>query len=306
MARIRTIKPDFFTSDTVTALPLRARLTWVGLWTHCDDYGRCRDNVKLVKAAVWPLDDVSLRDIADDLTALERARVLFRYVGADGKAYIQVTNWSEHQKVDRPSKSTIPAPRDGDIVPPASTDTSSMDPREDVASAREPASRARDRKGMERKGKEQPTTGDPVGPGRNAYAREAEPPPSDEPASRVEELITWYRDNSPRGVPSKLAAGLAAEIHQLIADNFTDDEIRQGLALLRTRKGGVKVLHNLVDEVANRQDELPLPATAGRPGNAVALRGNGGPPPRKSTTDERVSAALALAAKYDQAEGGQP
>ena len=102
MPRIRTIKPDFFTSDTVSALPLRARLTWIGLWTHCDDYGRCRDNVRLVKAAVWPLDDVSLRDIEGDLDDLEQANVVYRYI-VEGKGYLQVTNWTEHQKVDHPS-----------------------------------------------------------------------------------------------------------------------------------------------------------------------------------------------------------
>lgn len=113
MPRIRSIKPDFFTSDTVSALPLRARLTWIGLWTHCDDQGRCRDNVKLVKAAVWPLDDVSLRDIEDDLAILTSAGRIVRYLAAvDGKeiALVQVVNWDEHQRVNRPSKVRFPPP----------------------------------------------------------------------------------------------------------------------------------------------------------------------------------------------------
>lgn len=109
MARIRTIKPDFFTSDTVSALPLRARLTWIGLWTHCDDYGRCRDNVKLIKAAVWPQDDVSIKDIEADLNTLADRRVILRYV-VDSKNYLVVTNWDEHQRVHHPSPSKIPAP----------------------------------------------------------------------------------------------------------------------------------------------------------------------------------------------------
>lgn len=137
MPRIRTIKPEFFTSDTVSELPLRARLTWIGLWTHCDDYGRCRDNVKLVKAAVWPLDAVSLRDVEEDLETLTASGLLHRYT-ADGKAYLQVTSWAEHQKVDRPSKSNIPAP----------------DTREILASPREPASNPRAGKGKEGKGRE--------------------------------------------------------------------------------------------------------------------------------------------------------
>jgi hypothetical protein len=158
MARIRSIKPDFFTSDTVSALPLRARLTWIGLWTHCDDHGRCRDNVKLVKAAVWALDDVSLRDVTEDLAALETAGVIYRYTGSDAKQYIQITNWTEHQKVDRPSKSTIPAP---DELPPP------PESRDGLARDREDASDPRGRRGGERNG----------GEGTRAAARES--PPSD-------------------------------------------------------------------------------------------------------------------------------
>lgn len=164
MPRIRTIKPEFFTSDTVSELPLRARLTWIGLWTHCDDHGRCRGNVKLIKAAVWPLDNVSLRDIEEDIEALIAQRLVFGYIADDGKNYLQITGWTEHQKVDRPSKSIIPAPteaqrRAGTIPKPvdnpiyrgfAQLGMDSRDPREDVASTREPL--ALERKGMERKG----------------------------------------------------------------------------------------------------------------------------------------------------------
>ncbi|MET7395599.1 hypothetical protein ABZS66_19125 [Dactylosporangium sp. NPDC005572] len=165
MPRIRTIKPDFFISETVSALQFRTRLTWIGLWTHCDDYGRHRDNVKLIKAAVWPLDAVSLRDVTEDLDELIAAGLLYRYA-VDGRTYLQVTNWDEHQKVDRPSKSTIPAPTEGSIVEPGQADVpAGQDTRETLASPREPASSPRDRKGKEGKGKE----------GTRASAREAPP-----------------------------------------------------------------------------------------------------------------------------------
>lgn len=165
MPRIRTIKPDFFTSDTVSELPLRARLTWIGMWTHCDDHGRCRDNVKLIKAAVWPLDNVSLRDIEEDLDALIAKGLVFSYTAAEsGKNYLQVTGWDEHQKVDRPSKSAIPAPADtpgpGPRRPQAvdnaeygefpQEEPHSRNTREPIASTR--ATVALERKGKERKG----------------------------------------------------------------------------------------------------------------------------------------------------------
>lgn len=112
MAKIRSIKPEFFTSEDVSALPLRARLTWIGLWTHCDDHGRAKDNVKLIKAAIWPLDDVSLRDVEEDLVALADGGRIIRYE-VDGLRYLQVTNW-HHQYIAKPSKAKAPPPPGGD------------------------------------------------------------------------------------------------------------------------------------------------------------------------------------------------
>lgn len=109
MARIRTIKPDFFTSEDVSALPLRARLTWIGLWTHCDDHGRTKDVVRLIKAAIWPLDDVSLSDVEQDLITLAGHGRIVRY-SVDGRAYLAIVNWHVHQVINRVGRSTIPRP----------------------------------------------------------------------------------------------------------------------------------------------------------------------------------------------------
>ena len=92
MARIRSIKPDFFSSEVVSDMPLRARLTWVGLWTQCDDHGRTKDNARLIKAAVWPLDNTSLSDIEEDLVTLADHGRIVRYVVA-GKGFLAVVNW---------------------------------------------------------------------------------------------------------------------------------------------------------------------------------------------------------------------
>lgn len=118
MARIRTIKPEFFTSLTVADLPLSARLTFIGLWTHVDDEGRCVDDPRLVRAAVWPLDDRTAAEVEDDLRALHDASLIRRYEAA-GRRFLAVSNWSEHQRIDKPKPSKIPAPEDGTPVPPS-------------------------------------------------------------------------------------------------------------------------------------------------------------------------------------------
>lgn len=120
MARIRTFKPTFFQSEDVSALPFRARLTWLGLWAQCDDQGRFKDNVKLVKAGVWPLDDVSLRDVEEDLTTLADHGRIVRYE-VDGGKYLAIVNW-HHQRIDKPTKSVLPPPPP-DVLPNTSQNT---------------------------------------------------------------------------------------------------------------------------------------------------------------------------------------
>jgi hypothetical protein len=110
MARIRTVKPSFFTSETIAGLSdFRSRLGFVGLWTHCDDEGRCVDNAKLIRAAVFPLNDVSDADVEDMLGEWEGKHLIQRYQD-EGRRFIAVTNWEEHQKVNRPSPSHFPSP----------------------------------------------------------------------------------------------------------------------------------------------------------------------------------------------------
>ncbi len=98
-------------------LPLRARLTWIGLWTHCDDQGRTKDNARLIKGDIWPLDDVSLAEIEEDLETLAARGRIVRYE-VDGRRYLEVTNWSEHQKIQKPSPSRLPPPPHHSDSPP--------------------------------------------------------------------------------------------------------------------------------------------------------------------------------------------
>lgn len=39
MARIRTIKPEFWTAEQVMELSRDARLLFIGMWNFCDDAG---------------------------------------------------------------------------------------------------------------------------------------------------------------------------------------------------------------------------------------------------------------------------
>src|SRR5690625_510316 len=115
MARIRTIKPTFFTSLTIADLTYTQRLTFIGLWTHVDDEGRCIYDPRLIKAALWPLDDRTADDIADDIRALTEASLITHYTVGD-RSYLHVNTWDEHQRINRKTPSNLPAPEEGQIV----------------------------------------------------------------------------------------------------------------------------------------------------------------------------------------------
>lgn len=108
MARIRTIKPEFFTSLSNSDLSIPARLTFIGLWTHSDDEGRCIDDARLIKAALWPLER-SVQAVEADLVAMEKRDKIIRYRAGEAPL-IQITEWRSHQVINRPKLSKFPAP----------------------------------------------------------------------------------------------------------------------------------------------------------------------------------------------------
>jgi len=132
VARIRTIKPEFFTSETLASVPKSARLTFIGLWTYADDNGVALDNFRLIAAALYPLEeDVigTLEDVAEELRTLERIGVIQRY-SALGKRLLFVTNWDEHQKISHPAKPRYHRPAPGPNNPPGPHPEISRNPPE--------------------------------------------------------------------------------------------------------------------------------------------------------------------------------
>lgn len=108
MARIRSIKPEAFTSETLSQLDYFTRWTFAGLWTYLDDHGYGRGDARLIRSALFPLDDdATVGKVGKAVTALEEAECLCRFE-VDGREYVHAPKWSEHQKVNRPTKSKYP------------------------------------------------------------------------------------------------------------------------------------------------------------------------------------------------------
>lgn len=117
MARIRTIKPEFFLNEQLASCQIADRLLFIGLWTQADRAGRLEDRPLRLKAALFPYDDL---DIEQALGRLANARLIHRYEG-NGQRLIAIPTWQKHQQPHiREKASELPAPPgwpDADMVP---------------------------------------------------------------------------------------------------------------------------------------------------------------------------------------------
>lgn len=129
MARIRTIKPEFWSDEKLSLLDDTTRLVFLGLVSFADDAGRLIDNVKTLDGLIFPNTDSTCGPALDTLARLSR---VIRYVSASGQPLLQIANWDKHQKVDKASKYVLPGPDVAVIERPIPPEDS-RDSRETVA-----------------------------------------------------------------------------------------------------------------------------------------------------------------------------
>lgn len=103
MARIRTIKPEFFLDDDVAKLHPLTRILFVGLWCLADKSGRLEDKPQRIKVQILPYDK---HDIDAELSVLAKNGLIIRYT-AEGHKYIQVSTFEKHQRVHGTERESI-------------------------------------------------------------------------------------------------------------------------------------------------------------------------------------------------------
>lgn len=99
MSKIRTIKPEFCTSEQVVECSIPARLLFVTMWMFCDDQGIHPAKPKTLKMECFPGDDFTTEDVGRMVDELVSQGLLRRY-SAENEGFLQVTGW-RHQRIDR-------------------------------------------------------------------------------------------------------------------------------------------------------------------------------------------------------------
>ena len=119
MARIRTIKPEFWDSPSTAKASAVARLAYIAMWNWADDHGRGTANLKELEGFIFPNADLptlsggtseNFRQVMAEVS--ECFGVVFYEVG--GRPYYAIPGWHQHQRNERSAKSKYPGPDEAD------------------------------------------------------------------------------------------------------------------------------------------------------------------------------------------------
>lgn len=118
MARIRSIKPEFWQDERMASVSRDARLLFIGLLNLADDFGILRGSPRLIKGMIFPFDDLSVPDL---LGELERIGRIIRY-RANEEDLILVRYFTRHQRIDKREKLKLALPPGFEVVEVPSLD----------------------------------------------------------------------------------------------------------------------------------------------------------------------------------------
>jgi hypothetical protein len=305
MARMRSIKPEFWADEELADLPRDARMLYMGMWNVADEHGRLRGDPRYIKGQIFPYDDdLGAKDIDAYLDALALAHKVQRY-RVDNAAYLYLPNLGKHQRLESekvPSRLPEPPPI---TDPNSSAQWSGKFPDESARRPHEPVpfpdipSTALDTEVFPQVEQESGNFPDKSVLARArllsmehvAGSREHVPPTVGALALRPDEtstaqsLVGEWIDRCTTRPPKRVLGQMAKEIKGLLDEGIHPDHIRRGIAEWMTKDQHPSVLPSLVNSVMNR-----------RPRSL---------PTRQSTTDNRVDAALAIAAEYEAEEARQ-
>ena len=97
MARIRTVKPEYWTDERVGECSPTARLLLIATWNFADDHGSLERSAKQLKAQAFPYDQIDCEPLIQELLSVG---ILVEYQ-VNGKKYLHIKGFSKHQKIEK-------------------------------------------------------------------------------------------------------------------------------------------------------------------------------------------------------------
>jgi hypothetical protein len=102
MARIRTIKPQFWDDAKIGRIPRDARLLYIGLWTFADDLGVVIADPVWLKSKIFPYDRIQIQQLEAWLGLLEETGFI-SLLSVKSESFYYLPTFSRHQIINRPN-----------------------------------------------------------------------------------------------------------------------------------------------------------------------------------------------------------
>ena len=276
MARIRTIKPDFWDSPAVAKASLRARLLYIAMWNWADDFGIGDANPWRLWSFAFPNDDppemVAPEDPAHIPPTLRRIPPEYAEIANlfgvifyehEGRPYYWIPSWEKHQKLDRRSVQRVPFPNED--APRLFVDI----PRPPEPADIPPTSHRNMGVGTEELGTEELGT-------RNLKKRTASAAP--EPYSP--EFEAWWQHYPVKKGKKRAYPAFKKALQRASIEELTEGAIGYGIYLARNPDRSPKFAEGWLND--DRWADEPDP-----------------PPRQRSVTDDRVQGWLNLANNHE-------
>jgi len=210
MARIRTIKPEFFTSEDIVELSPIARLFYISLWCEADREGRLIWKPKTLKLRYFPGDNCDILKLANELLSIG----LIEIYEVEGKEYAEILSFKVHQAINN---------READsILPPKTT----RKPRVDNASDTRESGVKAEGKGKEGKGRE----------GKELMLEQETPSNRMTLISQATEVLNFMNEKLQRNYLAKNPKGQPTTNSTLIMDRLREGYTVQNMRTVIIRK----------------------------------------------------------------------
>lgn len=228
MPRIRSLKPEIWEDEALSAVSVPARLLFIGLITQADDEGRLKGDPRLIRSQVFPYDEaMTSADVEALLSELDSVNppessgaspegLIRRYVNGQ-RPFIELCGWKEHQKISHASPSRLPGPFDPDSGTPPED---SPAPPERSSLIKDQGSRIKDQ-------------------GKTDSSVPAKEPPAEDNAEEVERIFNLWRTATNRNGQTKLTPKRRAALRARLRD-CTVEELEQAIRGLATSKWHVE------------------------------------------------------------------
>jgi hypothetical protein len=250
--RIRSTKPEFWTSKTIAALPWDVRLVLKGLESYVDDNGVGKDDIALIAADVFPRDLSSnprdtLARLSEAISVLSEAGLIARYE-LDDEELLYIDKWKDLQRIDKPARGRFRRP-DGTLEYSEEVSRESYrKPREDFGSPREKVAPGTGEQGNRGTGEMEqgipPTAGGGEVGATLALVSEA-------PTAQT--IVAEWIDHCPERPPGDVIGQIAKNTKKLLDEGIDPTRVRAALAEWNRKGLHPATLSSVVHEISNRR-----------------------------------------------------